>query len=79
MMIPYIFILLSKEFGQPWIGKFNINGGKVVLAVDLKEKIDQERFLFDQKYMCSTEEEIAQERMKIISSIFEERRGRPCV
>ena len=67
-----IYFPPPQEIGQPWIGKFNINEGKAVLAVDLKEKIDQ-------KYMCSTEEEIAQERMKIISSIFEERRGRPCV
>ena len=72
--------LPPQEIGQPWRGKIKTNEGKVVSAVHPKEKIAQERVkLCDQKYMCSTEEEIAQERMKIIPSIFEERRGRPCV
>ena len=48
---------------EPWKEKIETNEGKVVLAVDPN----------------FTEEEIAQERMKIISSIFEERRVRPCV
>ena len=52
-----------QEIEQPWKEKIKTNEGKVVLAVDPK----------------FTEEDIAQERMKIISSIFEERRGRPCV
>ena len=56
----------SEEIEQPWKEKFKTNEGKGVLAVDL----------VDLKF---TEEEIAQERMKIMSSIFEERRARPCV
>ena len=48
---------------EPWKEKIETNEGKFVLAVDPN----------------FTEEEIAQERMKIISSIFEERRVRPCV
>ena len=52
-----------QEIEQPWKERVETNEGKVVLAVDPN----------------FTEEEIAQERMKIISSIFEERRLRPCV
>ena len=48
---------------EPWKEKIETNEGKIVLSVDPN----------------FTEEEIAQERMKIISSIFEERRVRPCV
>ena len=51
-----------QEIGQPWIGKIKTNECKIVSAVDPKKKIDQERVkLWDQKYMCSTEEKIAQE------------------
>ena len=52
-----------QEIEQPWKERVETNEGKVVLAVDPN----------------FTEEEIAQERMKIMSSIFEERRVRPCV
>ena len=52
-----------QEIEQPWKEKVETIEGKVVLAVDPN----------------FTEEEIAQERMKIMSSIFEERRVRPCV
>ena len=52
-----------QEIEQPWKERVETNEGKVVLAVDPN----------------FTEEEIAQERMKKISRIFEERRGRPCV
>ena len=51
---------------QPWKEKIKTNEFKIASAVDW----------VDPKF---TEEEIAQERMKIISSIFEERRARPCV
>ena len=52
-----------QEIEQPWKEKIKTNEGKVVVAVDPN----------------FTEEQIAQERMKIMSSIFEERRARPCV
>ena len=52
-----------QEIEQPWKERVETNEGKVVLAVDPN----------------FTEEEIAQERMKIMSRIFEERRARPCV
>ena len=52
-----------QEIEQPWKENIKANEGKFVLAVNPK----------------FTEEEIAQERMKIMSSIFEERRARPCV
>ena len=52
-----------QEIEQPWKERVETNEGKVVLAVDPN----------------FTEEEIAQERLKMISSIFEERRLRPCV
>ena len=55
-----------QEIEQLWKEKFKTNESKGVLAVDW----------VDPKF---TEEEIAQERMKIMSSIFEERRVRPCV
>ena len=53
----------SQEIEQPWKERIETNDAKVVLALDPN----------------FTQEEIAQERMKIISSIFEERRVRPCV
>ena len=56
-----------QEIEQPWKEKFKTDEGKVVLAVDHR---------VDPKF---TEEEIAQDRIKTISSIFEERRVRPCV
>ena len=55
-----------QEIEQPWKEKIKTNEIKVVSAMDW----------VDPKF---TEEKIAQERMKIMSSIFEERRARPCV
>ena len=45
-----IYLPPPQEIGQPWIEKINTNEGKVVSAVDPKEKIAQERVkLWNQK------------------------------